>query len=111
MMRSVARILQRRTTLTKPCQCGGLQAEELRKTRLIRRKKREQKRREREEIEMYSSRNDAQKFFKNVKRLMEGFKPRASHCRDERGNLVTNAQGMLRFNCALFYVIARLQRH
>ena len=37
--------------------------------RLIRRKKREQERRVHEEIEMYRSRNDAQKFFENVKRL------------------------------------------
>ena len=34
-----------------------------------------QKKREREEIEMYRSRNDAPKFFKNVRRLTEGFKP------------------------------------
>ena len=45
---------------------------------------------------MYRSRNDAQKFFKNVKRLTEGFKPGTSSCRDERGNLVTDAQGVLR---------------
>ena len=32
-------------------------------------------RHEREEIEMYRCRNDAQKIFKNVKRLTEGFKP------------------------------------
>ena len=59
--------------------------------RLIKRKKRKQERREREEIEMYRSSNDAQKFFKNVKRLREGFKPGASSCRDKRGNLVTDA--------------------
>ena len=64
--------------------------------RLIRRKKREQERREREEIDMHRSRNDAQKFFKNLKRLMEGFKPGASTCRNERGNLVTDAPGVLR---------------
>ena len=40
---------------------------------LIRRKKRQQEWREREEIEMYRSRNDPQKFFKNVKRLREAF--------------------------------------
>ena len=64
--------------------------------RLIRRKRMEQERRELEEIEMYSSRNDAQKFFKNVKRLTEGFKPGASSCRDERCYLFTDAQGVLR---------------
>ena len=46
--------------------------------RFIRRKKMEQERREREEVEMYRSRSDAQKFFKNVKRLTEGFKPGAA---------------------------------
>ena len=45
---------------------------------------------------MYRSMNDAKKFFKNIKRLTEGFKPGASSGRDERGNLVTDAQGMLR---------------
>ena len=64
--------------------------------RIIRRKKSEQERREREEIEIYRSRNDAQKFIKNVKRLTEGCKPGASSCRDEKGNLVTDAQGVLR---------------
>ena len=63
---------------------------------LIRRRKREQRRREREEIEMYKSRNDAQKFFKNAKRLTEGFKSGASSCRIERGYLVADAQGVLR---------------
>ena len=67
------------------------------------RPKRDQERRECDEIEMYRSRNDAQKFFKNVKSLTEGFKPSASFCRDERGNLVTDAQRVLRFNCTLFY--------
>ena len=59
--------------------------------RFIRRRKREQERCEREEIEVYRSRNNAQKFFKNVKR-----KPGASSCRAERGNLTTDAQGVLR---------------
>ena len=58
---------------------------------LIRRKKRQQEWREREEIEMYRSRNEAQKFFKNVQRLREGFKPGASSCRDKRGNMITDA--------------------
>ena len=50
--------------------------------RLIRRKKKEQERREREEIDMCRSSNNAQKFFKNIKRLTESFKPGASFCRD-----------------------------
>ena len=33
---------------------------------------------------------------KNVKRLTEGLKSEASSCRDERGYLVTDAQGVLR---------------
>ena len=40
------------------------------------------------------SRHAGQKFFKNVKRLTEGFKPGASSCRDDRSNLVTDAQGV-----------------
>ena len=76
--------------------------------RLIRHKKREQERRDREEIGMYKSRNDAEKFFKNVKHLTEGFKPGASACRDERGNLVTGAKVM---EGSLFYVIARRRRY
>ena len=63
--------------------------------RLIRCKKREQERREREDIEMYRSRNVAQIFFKNVKHLTEGCKPGASSCRNERINLVTDTQGVL----------------
>ena len=54
------------------------------------------RRHEREEIEMYKTRNEAQIFFKNVKRLTKGFKLEASSCRDDRGNLVTDAQGVLR---------------
>ena len=46
--------------------------------RLIRHTKRQQERLEREENEMYRSWNDAQKFFKNIKRLTEVFKPGAS---------------------------------
>ena len=34
--------------------------------------------------------------FKNVKRLAEGFKPGASSSKNEIGNLVTDAQGVLR---------------
>ena len=48
--------------------------------RLIRRKNRQQEMREREEIEMFRIRNDAQKFFKKVKRLTKGFKLGASPC-------------------------------
>ena len=42
------------------------------------------------------SRNNNQTFFKNVKRLTKGFKSGASSRRDERGNLVTDVQGVLR---------------
>ena len=64
--------------------------------RLIKRKNRKQERREREEIEMCRSRNDAQRFCKNVKGLTEGFKPGAFSCRDARGSLVTDAQEVQR---------------
>ena len=65
--------------------------------RLIRRKKRAQEwLTPITEKEMYMSWNDAQNFFKNVKHLTEGFKPGASSCMDERGNLVTDSQKVLR---------------
>ena len=57
----------------------------------------EQERHEREEIEKH----------KNVKRLTEGFKPAASSCRDERSNLVTDAQGMLRLCRHYFSTLLR----
>ena len=63
--------------------------------RLFRRKKREQERREREELEQSRNRNDARKFYQQVKRLTEGFKPGAYTCKDEEGNLVTDAQRVL----------------
>ena len=44
---------------------------------------------------------------KNFKRLMEGFKPGASFCRDERGNLVTDAQGLQRLRIHHFSVLLR----
>ena len=45
---------------------------------------------------MYRSRKDAQTFCKNVKCLREVFKPGASSCRVERGNLVRDAQAVQR---------------
>ena len=50
---------------------------------------------------MYGSRNDAQKFFKNSS------KPSASSCRDERGNLVTDAQRVLRLWRHYFSTVLR----
>ena len=64
--------------------------------KLFRRKKREKEKREREELEMCSDRNDARKFYQQVKRLTQGFKPGASACRDENGNLVIDTQCTLR---------------
>ena len=64
--------------------------------RFFRYKKGEQERREREEVEMYRCRNDARKFYQKVERLTEGYKPEASSCKDEHGNLVTDPQGVLR---------------
>ncbi|XP_037930779.1 uncharacterized protein LOC119665622 [Teleopsis dalmanni] len=63
---------------------------------LFRRKKRDQERREREEIEVCRNRNDARKFYQKVNRLTQGFKPGASTCKDENGNLVTDTQNVLK---------------
>ena len=63
--------------------------------RLFRRKKREKERQLREEIEQCRNRNDTRKFFQNVKRQTEGFKPRVSFCRDPDGNLVTDTNEVL----------------
>ena len=64
---------------------------------LIRRRMMEEERRERAKIEMYTRRNDAQTFFKNVKRLTESFKPGALPFRVERDNLATDTQRVLSF--------------
>ena len=45
---------------------------------------------------MLICRNDAPKFYQKFKRVTEGHKPGASSCKDEKGNLVTNPQGVLR---------------
>ncbi|XP_060665650.1 uncharacterized protein LOC132797914 [Drosophila nasuta] len=58
--------------------CGRLQVEKKIRKRLFRRKKKEQERRDR------------------VKRLTEGFKSGAVACRDDDGNLVTEAEVVLR---------------
>ena len=63
---------------------------------LFRRKKKEQKRSEPEEVEMHRCRNDARKFYQKAKCLTEGIKLGASSCKDENGNLVTDLQGILR---------------
>ena len=34
--------------------------------------------------------------YQKVKRLTEGYKPGAAHCKDENGNFVTDTQGVLR---------------
>ena len=64
--------------------------------RLIRRKKREAEYRDLEDIERCGRRNDARKFFENVKRQTNGFKTGATACRDKNGNLVTDVQSVLR---------------
>ena len=63
-------------TYAAVCHCVDYRQSRREERSPIRRMKREQERREREEIEMYRSRNDAQKFFKNVKRLTEVFPER-----------------------------------
>ena len=67
-------------------------------SRTIERRKgnREQERREREETEMHRCRNDALKLYQKVKRLTDGYKPGASSCKGEYGNLVADPRGILR---------------
>ncbi|XP_060665561.1 uncharacterized protein LOC132797804 [Drosophila nasuta] len=64
--------------------------------RLFRRKKKEQERRECESIESSRCRNEARNFYQRVKRLTQGFKTGAVACRDDDGNLVTEAEVVLR---------------
>ena len=64
--------------------------------RLFRRKKREQERRECEEIEMYANTNQARKFYEKLKRQANGLNVGASSCKDKNGNLVVNPQETLR---------------
>ena len=56
------------------------------------RRKRKQERRERAEVEIYRCSNDARKFYQKVKCLTEGYKPRASFCK-ENANFVIDPQG------------------
>ena len=65
------------------------------KRRLFKDKKREQERRTRV-VEIHRSRNDARSFYQQVKRLTEDYKPEASSCKDENGNLVADPRGVLR---------------
>ncbi|XP_051864305.1 uncharacterized protein LOC127566314 [Drosophila albomicans] len=64
--------------------------------RLFRRKKKEQERRECESIESSRCRNEARNFYQRVKRLTQGFKTGAVACRDDDGNLVTEAEVVLK---------------
>ena len=62
---------------------------------LFRRKKHEFVKVECEAIEMHGSRNDARKFFQKIKRMSEGFKSKASFCKDQDGNMVTDIKSSL----------------
>lgn len=64
--------------------------------RLFKRKKRELEIIECERIEMSRDRNDTRKFFEKIKQMSGGSKTRASHCKDESGNLVTDKQESLK---------------
>nr|XP_043067135.1 uncharacterized protein LOC122321356 [Drosophila bipectinata] len=64
--------------------------------RLFRRKKKEQERRECESTESSRRRNEARNFYQRVKRLTQGLKTGAMACRDDDGNLVTEAEVVLR---------------
>ena len=62
---------------------------------MFRRKKHEFVKVECEEIEMHGSRNDARKSFQRIKRMSEGFKSKASFCKDQDGNLRTDIKSSL----------------
>ena len=62
---------------------------------MFRRKKHEFVKAECEEIEMHVSRNDARQFFQKIKRMSEGFKSKASFCKDQDGNIVTGIKRSL----------------
>ncbi|XP_043064095.1 uncharacterized protein LOC122320085 [Drosophila ficusphila] len=64
--------------------------------RLFRRKKREHEKRECESIESSRCRNEARNFYQRVKRLTQGFKTGGVACKDNDGNLVTNAEIVLK---------------
>ncbi|XP_058982687.1 uncharacterized protein LOC131804200 [Musca domestica] len=64
--------------------------------RIFRKKKKEQEKREREQIEMYRSKNEVRKFYQRVKHQTEGFGAGTSSYRDEEGNLVTETYSVLR---------------
>ena len=49
--------------------------------------------------EMHGSRYDARQFLQKIKRISEGFKTRASFCKDQDGNLVTDIRA--HFNAIL----------
>ena len=44
---------------------------------------------------MHGSRNDARKFFQMIKRMSEDFKSKASFCKDQDGNMVTDIKSSL----------------
>ena len=54
---------------------------------------------------MYRCRNEARKFYQEVKRLTEGYKPGACSCKDENGNLETGPQGVLRLWRKHYYTL------
>ncbi|XP_043063529.1 uncharacterized protein LOC122319800 [Drosophila ficusphila] len=64
--------------------------------RLFRRKKREQEKRECESIESSRCRNEARNFYQRVKRLTQGCKTGGVACKDNDGNLVTDAEIVLK---------------
>ena len=58
-----------------------------------------------EQMEMHGSRNDARKFFQNIKHMSEGFKTEASFCKDQDGNSLTDIKSSLDLWRALFNAI------
>ncbi|XP_049316710.1 uncharacterized protein LOC125779404 [Bactrocera dorsalis] len=64
--------------------------------RICRQKKKETEMREYEQLDKLADRGNARKFYEKMRRLTEGFKTGAYSCRTPQGDLVTDAQSILR---------------
>ncbi|XP_049306667.1 uncharacterized protein LOC125777006 [Bactrocera dorsalis] len=64
--------------------------------RICRQKKKEAEMREYEQLNKLADRGNARKFYEKMRRLTEGFKTGAYSCRTPKGDLVTDAQSILK---------------
>ncbi|XP_055632884.1 uncharacterized protein LOC129773308 [Toxorhynchites rutilus septentrionalis] len=59
-------------------------------TTILRRKKRQQEDRDRDELEQLFQVNDTRKFYEKVNQSRKSYTPKPDMCRDEKGNLITS---------------------